>query len=121
MLLPAATGTGLAVFVTERSADPETITLTVALLFPPFGSVVADEIESVSGMVPDAPGATFKTKVKFAVVVAFRVPIVQLGGVVRMLQVHPAGPVRDTAEVFAGTGSVNETVDAVPGPLFVTL
>src|ERR1700741_4777790 len=121
MLLPAATGTGLAVFVTERSADPETIALTVALLFPPFGSVVADEIESVSGMVPDAPGATFKTKVKFAVVVAFRVPIVQLGGVVRMLQVHPAGPVRDTAEVFAGTGSVNETVDAVPGPLFVTL
>jgi hypothetical protein len=120
--LPACTGTGLAVFVTDRSAESATCVLTVALLFPPFGSL-ADDTESVSVIVvPDATVAfTFTTKVKFAVVFAARLPMVQLGGVGAMLHVHPAGPVNDTTVVLAGTGSVNEIVVAVAGPLLVTL
>ena len=34
--------------VTERSAESETKVLTVALLFPLLGSLVADDTESVS-------------------------------------------------------------------------
>jgi hypothetical protein len=122
MLLPAATGTGLAALVTERSAESATCTLTVALLFTLFGSL-ADDTESVSVIVvPDATFAfTFTTKVKLAVVFAARLPMVQLGGVVAMLHVHPPGPIKETTVVLAGTGSVNDIAVAVAGPLLVTL
>ena len=123
MLAVANTGTGLAVLVTDRSAESDTKVLTVALLFPLFGSIVAEDTESVSVMVvPDAtPAFTFTTYVKFAVVVAVRLAIVQLGGVVAVLHVQLAGPVSETTVVFVGTGSVNDTVVAVAGPLLVTL
>ena len=42
----ASTGTGLAVLVTERSAEPATWMLTVALLLPLFGSLLVEETES---------------------------------------------------------------------------
>src|SRR5271169_265780 len=122
MLLPACTGTGLATFVTERSAESATVTVTVALLLPLFGSL-ADDTESVSVItVPDATvDVTFTTKVKFAVVFAAMLAMVQLGGAVAMLHVHPAGPYNDTTVVLAGTGPVNDTVVAAAGPLFVIL
>jgi hypothetical protein len=120
--LLACTGTGLAASVTERSAESATCTFTVALLFPLLGSLV-DDTESVSVIVvPEATfAATFTPKVKLAVTFAARLAMVQLGGVVAMLHVHPAGPVNETTVVLAGTGSVNEIVVAAAGPLFVTL
>jgi hypothetical protein len=123
MLLPAATGTGLSVFVIDRLAESATPTLAVALLFVVFGSLVVDETESVSLIVvPCATLAfTVTVKVKFAVVFAARDAVVQLGGVVAVLHVQPAGPVSVPIVVFAGSGSVKETVDAAIALLLVTL
>ncbi len=47
MLVLASTGTGAGVLVTERSADPATWILTVAVLLPLLGSLLVDETESV--------------------------------------------------------------------------
>jgi hypothetical protein len=78
ILLPACTGTGLAVFVTDISAESATTVLTDALLFPPFGSTVVDETVSVSVIVvPDATVEfTFTTKVKLPVPPEARVAMV---------------------------------------------
>src|SRR5579863_9589729 len=122
MLVFASTGTGLAEFVTDRSAESATSRFTVALLFALVGSPVVDVTESVWVMVvPDATLLfTFTMKVKFAVVTAVIVVVsVQLGGA--RTHVHPAGPTNDTAVVFAGTVSVNWGAFAVAGPLLVTL
>jgi hypothetical protein len=80
MLLPACTGTGFAEFVTDMSAESATMTLVDALLFPPFGSLVADETVSVSVMVvPDATvEVTFTTKLKFAVALAARLAMLHV-------------------------------------------
>jgi hypothetical protein len=111
--------------VIARSALFALATMTVALaLFVVIpGTMLLAVAVSVSVMlVPEGvAGFTCSTKVKFAVVLAARLAIVQLGGAVAMLHVHPAGPVRETTVVFGGTGSVNETVVAAAGPLFVTL
>src|SRR5437899_1874056 len=114
MLLPASTGTGLAVFVTARSAEPATVTFTVALLLPPFGSTVVEETESVCEMtVPEATFVfTFTTNVKFAVVVA-AIVVVSVQVRVPSTHVHPAGPLRETAVVLAGRVSVNTGAFAV--------
>ena len=122
MLFPACTGTGLGVFVTETSAVLATGTLTAALLFPLFGSPVDDETESVCVItVPDATFAlTFTTNVKFAVVAA-AIVVVSVHVRVASTHVQPAGPVRDTAVVFAGCVSVNTGAAAVAGPPLVTL
>src|SRR6266567_446028 len=122
MLFPACTGTGLAVFVTERSAESATWMFTVALLLPPFGSMVVEETESVCVMVvPDATFVfTFTTKVKFAVVLA-AIVVVSVQVSVPNTQFHPAGPVRDTAVVLAGRVSLNTGAFAVAGPPLVTL
>ncbi len=73
-------------------------------------------------VVPDATLLfTFTTKVKFAVVAAAIVVVSVQVGVAPRTQVQPAGPVNDTAEVFAGSVSVNWGAFAVAGPLLVTL
>jgi len=119
-LVFASTGTGLAVFVTERSAESPTCTLTVALLLVPFGSPVVEETESVWVMA--VPCATFEftvtTNVKFAVVLP---AIAAVSVQVRPAHVHPAGPVSVPATVPAGSVSVNTGAFAGPGPLLVTL
>ena len=120
--MPACTGTGLALFVIARSAEPATSTFTDALLFPPFGSLVVEEAESVCVIVdPDATVVlTVTTKVKFAVLfAAMVVESVQ----VRLARTHvqPDGPLNDTAVVFAGSVSVNCGAFAAAGPAFVTL
>lgn len=47
MLLPASTGTGLAVFVTDRSAEAATSTLADAVLLAQLGSLAEQVTESV--------------------------------------------------------------------------
>ena len=93
---------------------------TVALLLPLFGSTVVEETESVWLIVDPCATVvfTFTTKVKFAVVPD---AIVVVSVQVRATHVHPAGPVNDTCEVFAGRVSVNTGALAVAGPLLVTL
>jgi hypothetical protein len=122
MLFPACTGTGPGVFVTDRSAEFPTVILTVALLLPLLGSEVVEATESVCVMiVPDAtPALTVTTKLKFAVVVAAMVAV-SVHFRVASTQVQPAGPVKDTAVVFAGSVSVRTGAFAVAGPEFVTL
>lgn len=119
---PAWTGTGFGVFVTERSAEFPTGTLTVALLLPLLGSAVVELTESVWVMiVPDATfGSTVTTKVKFAVVFA-AIVVVSVHVREARTQVHPAGPLNETAVVFAGSVSVSTGAFAVAGPEFVTL
>src|SRR5260370_28778043 len=120
MLLRARTGTGLAEFVTERSEESATCTLTDALLLAEFGSPVVEETESVCVMVaPEATLAfTVTTKVKFAVVLA-AIATVSVQVRVARTQVHPAGPVSDTAVVFAGSVSVSTGALPLGGPALV--
>jgi len=122
MLLPACTGTGLGVFVTETSAELPTGMPTVTLLFPLFGSLVVEATESVCVIVvPDAtPALTVTTNVKFAVVLAAMV-VVSVQVRLAKTQVHPAGPVSETAVVLAGSVSVKTGAFAVAGPALVTL
>jgi len=47
MLLPARTGTGVAVFVTDRSAEAATSTLLDAVLLAQLGSLAEHVTESV--------------------------------------------------------------------------
>src|SRR5271165_6114306 len=99
MLLPAITGTGLATFVTERSAEPATCTLTVAVLLVEFGSVVGASLtESMSVIVvPDAvPTFTFTTKVNVAEALAARLAMLQTYWGLLKMHVQPAGPVSET-------------------------
>src|SRR2546423_14044905 len=112
MLLPAKTGTGLAEFVKERSAESATSTLTDALLLPGFGSPVTPlPTVTVSVMVvPEATALfTCTTKVKLAVPAAAKLAIVHLYGTTEV-QTHPAGPESDTKAVPAGTVSARVTV-----------
>src|SRR5580700_8072653 len=122
MLLPASTGTGLAELVTDRSAESATCTLTVALLFPMFGSPVGLLTDAVSVMVvPEATALlTCTTNVKFAVALAARVAMEQVKGATEV-QAHPAGPPRDTNVVLAGRVSVRTTVLAEAGPPLATV
>ena len=69
-MVAAATGFGLAEFVTERSAAFPTVTVAVALLLAEFGSVVVAETVSVSEIV--APPVTATTNVKTAGVLTAR-------------------------------------------------
>src|SRR5438094_4285766 len=117
MLLLASTGTGAGVFVTARSAEPATWIFTVALLLPPFGSLVAEETESVCVIVvPDVTLVlTFTTNVKFAVVPPLIV-VVSMQVSVARTHVHPAGPANDTAVVLAGRVSVKTGALAAAGP-----
>lgn len=125
----ASTGTGLGVFVTERSAPSATGTLAVALLLALFGSTgVVSATDAVSVIVvPEAtPELTVTTKVKVALVFAANVVLALfVHSRVTVLQVHPAGPVKEKTVVFAGKVSVNvmdpAVVDpAVAGPRFWT-
>jgi hypothetical protein len=81
MLLPACTGTGLALLVIDRLAESATWTLTEALLFPRFGSVVtllATEAVSVMVEAELAVALTATTNVKVAEALAARLAMVQV-------------------------------------------
>ena len=123
MTLPACTGTGAAVFVTDRSAESMTYVPTVTALLPVFGSPVVELTVSVSErFVPWAiVDGTDTTRVKAVVVVlaARFVPSVQVK--VAKVQVHPAGPVNELAVVPVGRVSTTFGVVAACGPAFVTV
>src|SRR5579872_5714497 len=71
-------------------------------------------------LVPDPVAAfTVTTKVKFAVVLAAKLEIVQVS--VASVQVQPEVVLRETAVVLAGRDSVKLTVVAAAGPLFRSL
>lgn len=119
MLFPACTGTGLAKLVTERSADAPTSTLVVAVLSVEFGSLAEDTVSVCVMVEPEvAVELTVTIKVKLAVALS-AIPLVVVHVSVPTVQVHPAGPVSDTAEVLAGRVSVKETPVAAAGPRFV--
>lgn len=115
--------------MTDRSAEPATWTLAEELLLAGFGSTGAvSETDTVSVIVvPGAtPALTVTTNEKVAVAFAARVvPALFVQAGVATLHVHPAGPVRDTAVVFAGSVSVTvmdpaAAEPAVAGPPFRT-
>src|SRR5277367_3256008 len=108
MLLPACTGTGFALLVTARSAESATCILTVALLLPPFGSVVVEETESVCVIVVPCATVvpTVTTNVKLAVVLAV-IAAVSVQVSVASTQFHVPGPLNDTAVAPVGSASVN--------------
>ena len=125
----ATTGIGLGEFVTERSAEPATWTPAETLLLAGFGStgVVSDTDTMFVIVVPGAtPAITVTTNEKVAVAFAARVvPALFVQAGVATLHAHPAGPVRETAVVFAGSVSVTvmdpaATEPAVAGPPFRT-
>src|ERR1700682_4355145 len=120
MLLFARTGTGLAEFVTDRSAEPATCTLAEALLLLRFGSTgVVSATETVSVIVePKAtPAFTVTTNEKLAMAFAARgLPALFVHVMVTTLHVHPAAPVRLTTVVFAGRVSVSVMEAAAAEP-----
>ena len=126
MLLPAATGFGVPLFVTVRSQAVVTVVVTVVLLFAALGSLVAEETVEFAVMVPAAIfGATFTTTMMSAEAPDARLGSVQLTFPVAptagVVQDHPAGMETETNVVLAGVASVKLTVDAAAGPLFVTV
>ena len=103
-----------------------TVTFAVALLFAGLGSVIEEEPISVSVMiVPVAvPAFTFVTRVNDPLEPAAKVamlhvtvPVPPTAGVI---QPHAPGLASDTNVVLVGIASVNLTVVAADGPLFVS-
>jgi hypothetical protein len=80
MLFPAIAGTGLALLVTDRSAELATMTLAVALLLLKFGSVVGAALTESVWLIVDPAAAealTLTTKVKVAVALTARLVVLQ--------------------------------------------
>jgi len=127
MLLPASTGFGEAVFVTDRfGPEPPTIVVADAVLFAALGSVAEDATAAVFVItVPLAtPVFTFTTMVKdpdvapaIFVSVQVTLPVPPRLG---MMQLQPAGALNEIKVVFAGTAVVSVALSAALGPVFVT-
>src|SRR5438128_1190713 len=129
MLLPAKAGSGVSVFVTERSACVCTVVVAVLLLLAATGSVVAvaavAELEIVAPLAVEA--LTFTTMVKTAdsppTAVAFEkttLPVPPAAGA-DVLQPLPVVTTAETNEVLAGTASLTVTLLASLGPLLAKL
>jgi hypothetical protein len=128
IVLPAATGLGLPLFVTAKSQSALTFVMTVVVLLLKLGSLVVgsweteelaviDETATVDAtltttmMAADAPEATLG-------LVQFTLPVAPTAGVVHD---QPAGTEMEAKVVFVGTASVKLALAAVPGPLLVTV
>ena len=129
MLLPAITGVGVSAFVIDKAAELPTCTLAVVVLFVAVGSagVVSVTVAVSEIVVPWAtPVFTVTTNEKLAVVFAAKVvAVLFVHFSVASVQVHPAGPVSETAVVLAGRVSVRViepavAKPAVAGPRFFT-
>jgi hypothetical protein len=124
--VPAVTGSGLSVLVTDKSADVATVVLAVAELLPVFGSNVDEFAEAVLEItVPlGVPAPTFTTRVKTAdpganeEFVAVTVPVAPTAGVVAN---HPDAVLNETNVVLGGTASVSWALVALFGPLLATV
>jgi hypothetical protein len=117
----ACTGTGLAVLVTDKSAELATCTVADALLLPVLGSLVEEETDAVSVMVvPDTTVVgTFTTKEIVPLALRARLAMLHVYGAV-VVHVHP-DPASETNVAFVGTASDSTTALAVAGPLLVTV
>jgi hypothetical protein len=126
-LAPGATGSGLPVLVTERSAlAAPTVVVVVPLSLPGFGSVV--EEEAVAVLVITVPGVTegptFTVSVKAVLpgtseaMVQDTVPAAPAAGVAHD---QPAGVGSETNVVPAGRVSLSDTEAALLGPPLVTV
>src|SRR5262249_21406292 len=129
MLLPAITGSGESVLVTDKSACVLTVVVAVAVLLAVFGSELVGA--AVAELVMVAPlavlGLTFTTMGNTAVsplrTDAFEkttLPVPPTAGEL-VDQPVPGVTTADTNVVFAGTASVTVTLVALPGPLFTKL
>ena len=123
------TGSGVPVLLTLKSASPAAATaiFTVAALLPVTVSWVVVVTVSVSEIIVLAavPAFTFTTTWKLAVVEAAMVATLQVTfptpPTTGKVQDQVAGVTAETKVVLAGTVSVKTSVDAVAGPLFVTV
>ena len=126
MFWPAFTGSGVSVFVIDRSADAATVVVEVALLLPGVASVVLDETVAVfESTVPLAtPAPTLTTSVNAALPTAIdafvqlTVPPAPTTGVV---QLQPPGDDSETNVVPAGNVSETDVLAALLGPAFVAV
>lgn len=127
MLLFAITGSGESLFVIAKSASVITFVTVLAELFDRFGSLVAELILLVVVML--LPFAvlefTFTTNVPDAfvpdgTVAALQVIVPVLPGS-SVVQLTPAGAVKETKVVFAGVEIVYTTAVADAGPLLLML
>jgi hypothetical protein len=124
MFPPGATDVA-PVFVTLTSAlAAATVVVAVAVLLALFASA-GDDAAIVAVLVITVPPVTFTTRVNTAFVpfasvelVAVSVPVPPAGGVV---DVQPAGAVKDTNVALAGMTSVNVSDEASDGPAFATV
>ena len=107
--------------VIDRSAESATCTLAGAVLLAQVGSLALQLTESVWVMVdPEATLVfTCTMNVKFAVVLAARLAMVQVR--VPSVQLQVPGPLSETDVVLAGRVSVKLTAVAVAGPPLVTV
>ena len=128
-MLPASTGPGAVVFVTDTSACVSTFVVMVWLLLARLGSAVAAVTFTVLTIVsPDGVlGDTRTTTVKLAEAPAASVPIVPLivpvapaAGLAK-LNAGPEVCASETNVVFVGTTSDSATACASLGPAFETV
>jgi hypothetical protein len=125
MLLPAATGLGLAEFVTLRSACVALATpiITVAELLFWFVSRADVATVAVSVMIVPAavPAVTVTTTENVLMEPGATLGLVQLMDP-DVVQVHPAGTgVRETNVVLVGIASVKVAAAQLLGPVLVTI
>jgi len=106
------------VLVIERSETGVMVATAVLLSFSGFESVVPELTVAVFVMVPGTEGAVAAMVIGFAAPTA-SVGIVQVTVPAAWPQVQPV-PLAETNVTPAGRGSVTVTLDADPGPLFVT-
>ena len=126
MLLPAVTGSGVSTLVIDNSAIVPTVVVAVALLLPGLPSADAEVIAAVfdSTLPPATAASTATTRVnaelptaKLACVQS-TVPLAPTAGVV---QLQPAGDVKDTKLVPTGRASLHAADVAAFGPLLVAV
>ena len=119
--MPAVTGSGVSVNVIDRSAEPLTTVVAVAVFRPGPGSAVVEAAVAVALSTPVVAGATATTMVAVrATVGAVGSAQVQTTGLAA-LHNPPALGVAETKVVPAGSGSVMFTPCASEVPPLVTV
>jgi hypothetical protein len=119
-LLPAETGSGESVFVTERSAAGTTVVPAVAVLLVASGSVVVEATTALFEIEPVELGAVTLIVMAGADAPALREARVQVTTRATREQLHPV-PLDETYVTPAGSVSVTVRLCASEGPAFETV
>jgi flagellar hook assembly protein FlgD len=125
--VPALTGSGVAIFVADMSADPlPTVVVAVAVPLAGAGSAVVDVTVAVFDSTVDrgTDGPTATTSVKTALPTpndAFVHEIAPVAPTAGVVHDQPAGDESDTNVVSAGSVSASAAVLALLGPPLVTV